>query len=77
MSDFIRDPRHVDAAHNFLRIAAERIEEAERARDHFIFLGREYGLTWEEIAADVQLSVSTCRRLCEGYLLATRAGAAA
>jgi len=59
--------RH-DSAREFLRISTERVEEALRARAHFIYLARDYGLPWADISHETGLSVPTCRKLQDDYL---------
>lgn len=61
-------PNHRESAREFLRIATQRIEEAHRARDHFIHLARDYGLEWADISHETGLSIPTCRKLRSQYL---------
>lgn len=61
-----------ETAREFLRVASERVEESLHARGHFIYLARDYGLSWADISHETGLSVPTCRKLQGDYLDARR-----
>lgn len=61
-------PDRRDAGRELLRVATQKIQEDIRARAHVIYVVREWGLSWEDVAHETGLSIPTCRKLRDQYL---------
>jgi len=59
----VRSEERVRIAREYLRLAQNDLETARHTRLHYAKLGREYGVTWAELADALDLSVSAARMM--------------